>query len=130
MTDGNGKLVLIVEDQEEVATIVSLALKGIGLQSVRAPNGDKALEFLNTNRPDMIVLDIGLPGMSGWELLEIIQAWRKDERIPILVTTAFRDPANRLVGKLQDVDHYLPKPYEITELQEIASRLLGLTANT
>ena len=128
MSGVNDKLVLIVEDQPEIAAIVQVVLEGMGLASHHVSNGDLALQFLEMNRPDMIVLDIGLPGMSGWDLLNIIQEWRKGEHIPILVTTAFSDPANRLVGKLQDVDHYLQKPFEVAQLQEIVSHLLGLAA--
>jgi CheY-like chemotaxis protein len=128
MTDTNQKLVLIIEDQTAIADVVSAALEGLGLVPHHVLNANAALEFLESNRPDLIVLDIGLPGMSGWELLEIIQAWRKDAHIPILVTTAFADPANRLVGKLQDVDYYLQKPFEVAALQETAIRLLGLAA--
>ena len=129
MADMNGKLVLIVEDQKEVADVVQAALEALGLVSHQVFNAHTALEFLETNRPDLIVLDIGLPGMSGWELLGIIQEWRKGAHIPILVTTAFTDPANRLVGKLQDVDHYLQKPFEVSVLQETVTRLLGLAAS-
>jgi two-component system, cell cycle response regulator DivK len=75
------------------------------------------------------MMDIGLPGLSGWQFLDIINDFRKSENIPIVVTTAFQDPANRLVGKLQHVDAYLFKPIPFLALKETITQLLGIDAD-
>jgi two-component system, OmpR family, phosphate regulon response regulator PhoB len=127
MTDTQIRTALIVEDQEEVADVIQATLESVGIQVQHAPNGNKAVALLNQQHPDLIILDIRLPGgMSGWDVLEVIQEWRKDEKTRVVVVSAFIDPANRLIGKLQHVDHYLFKPFEVTDLRNIVVDLLGL----
>ncbi|MEQ8671947.1 MAG: response regulator [Aggregatilineales bacterium] len=123
MTETDKKLVLIVEDTEDLAKFIVLAIKEIGMEPVHAMDAGHAMTFLESNRPDLIILDIGLPGISGWQLLETINDRRRAENIFIIVTTAFQDPANRLVGKLQDVDGYLNKPFRFKELKDLITGL-------
>jgi two-component system response regulator CpxR len=98
----------------------------MGLDAFHASNSERAMEYLQNNKPDLIVLDIGLPGMSGWQLLDVIKELREKNGIRIVVTTAFTDPANRLMGKLQEVDRYLFKPFEVKELQDVVGELLQM----
>lgn len=127
MSDGN-HLVLIVEDTEDVAGIMRLTLEQVGLQTHHAPNGPRALEFLETRFPDAMVLDIGMPGMSGWEVLEEIKARYPEATFPVIVLTAFDDPANKLIGKLQArVFRYMTKPFDPTTLIQTVREALGVT---
>ena len=123
MADVNTRTVLIIEDTDDMARFVSVALEDLGLETYHANTPEKAIDFLENHRPDLIILDIGLPEMSGWQLLEIIQEWRTNENVFVLVTTAFTDPANRLIGKLQHVDGYLYKPFAYKELTEMVRKL-------
>lgn len=119
--------VLIVEDTDDIAVLVNLTLTQLGLSCVHCNNGQKALDFLGVNAPpDLIVLDIGMPGMSGWEFLEIIKQESYFDQMRILICTAFSDPANRVVGKLQEVDGYITKPFGPQELKETVVSILGL----
>jgi DNA-binding response OmpR family regulator len=120
------KNVLIVEDTNDIAQFVKIALEAMGLDAFHASNSERAMEYLQNNKPDLIVLDIGLPGMSGWQLLDVIKELREKNGIRIVVTTAFTDPANRLMGKLQEVDRYLFKPFEVKELQDVVGELLQM----
>lgn len=117
--------ILIVEDTVDLADFIKLALEEMGMDAHHAIDAPTALDYLDHNRPDLIILDIGLPGVSGWQLLETINDRRKEENIFIVVTTAFQDPANRLVGKLQSVDGYLSKPFRFKELKDIITELLN-----
>lgn len=120
------KQVLIVEDTEDIANFEKIALEMMGLEVHHMNTPEKAVEFLEQYRPDLIVLDIGLPGMSGWQLLDVIKKKRDHEGVFVIVTTAFTDPANRLMGKLQDVDGYLFKPFQIADLKKTVTDLLEL----
>lgn len=124
MTNPTDKLILVVEDTIDLAGFVMDALGEMGFQTHHSSSPDGAIEFLQTATPDLIILDIGLPGMTGWQLLEIINERRREKGIFIVVTTAFQDPANRLVGKLQEVDAYLLKPFRFQELQQTVNALL------
>ncbi len=127
MTD---KKALIVEDTHDVAGIIELTLKHLGVRAHRAIDGPAALSFLEHHAaelPDLILLDIGLPGMSGWEVLEAVKHAYPDAAFRVIVMTAFNDPANRLVGKLQGrVVRYMTKPFEVSELVAAVREALNL----
>ena len=127
MAGPKAKTVLIVEDDKETVRLLTIALERMKRLDVHsATNADEAIAFLEQQRPDLIILDIGLPGVSGWKLLDYIKKWCEEESISVIVTTAFSDPANRLIGKFNYVDVYLTKPFEITRLVEAINKLLGL----
>jgi len=125
-----GKKALIVEDTHDVAGIMELTLKRLDIATYRAIDGPAALRFLEQHTdelPDLILLDIGLPGMSGWDVLEIVKHTYPDAAFRVIVMTAFNDPANRLVGKLQGrVVRYMTKPFEVSELTAAVREALGL----
>jgi DNA-binding response OmpR family regulator len=125
MADGNKKTVLLVEDNDDIAGYVKLFLENMELEPHHAADADAAIAYLGSNRPDLILLDIGLPGVSGWQLLEMIKDQVTRDGIHVIVVTAFTDPANRLVGKLQHVDAYLNKPYEFAQLKKVVGEVLG-----
>lgn len=118
--------VLVVEDTEEIARLVQYVLNQLGLTNFHCSNGYRAVEFLEEHHPQLVVLDIGIPGINGWQVLETM---RKDPRLDdvrVIVATAFSDAANRTVGKLQEVDGYITKPYGPRELKELIMRLMQL----
>ncbi len=123
----DAKMILIVEDVIDVAELMRLSLEAIGLSAYHTYNAEQAVRFIEQQRPDLIILDIGLPEVSGWSLLHFINDWRKSVGVKVLVASAYADPANRLIGKLQEVDGYLKKPFEIAELQSMVLRLLAST---
>jgi DNA-binding response OmpR family regulator len=120
----SGKRVLIVEDTEDIAQLVQYTLEELGLETVHVNNGAKAMAYLETQRTDLIILDIGLPGMSGWQLLDNLKAHRKQEGYKVIMLTAQADAANRVIGKMQDVDAYVSKPFEIRTLVKTVQELL------
>lgn len=113
-TDTLNPLALIVEDSPEMARVLTLALERSGILTMHAASGPEALQTLADRRPDVMLLDIGLPDMSGWEVLEAVKNKLPLVAFPVIVLTAFNDPANRLVGKLQPrVFRYLTKPADL-----------------
>jgi len=124
-----GKKVLIVEDTIELAEVIQATLERMGLATLHETHAIKALELFKVYKPDLVMLDIGLPDMSGWKLLDSIKEIDKANRPHIVVITAYGDPANRLMGKLQDVDSYLIKPFSPDDAERVVEKVLGLTAN-
>lgn len=125
--DAKQPLVLIVEDAIELAQISQITLSRLGLRTMHAVNGQRALEMLAEQTPDLMLLDIGLPGMNGWEVLERIKLEESAPEFPIIVLTAAGDPVNRLIGKLQErVKRYIVKPYSVDELKQAVREILEL----
>jgi CheY-like chemotaxis protein len=127
MPDAKPYHALIVEDTEDIIGIMQITLEHLGIESSTARTGPQALELLTHRIPDLLLLDIGLPGMNGWELLEEIKTRHPDADFPVIVLTAFTDPANRLIGKFQvRVVHYIVKPFEVTDLLAAIRSTLNL----
>jgi CheY-like chemotaxis protein len=108
---------LIAEDTEDIAVLMQLTLTRLGVDSHHAINGTLALECLAERLPDIMLLDISMPGMNGWEVLEKVKERYPDTFFPVIVLTAFDDPANKLIGKLQArVFRYITKPFDMDVL--------------
>jgi len=121
--------ILIVEDNTDIATLVQLALDQKNMNTHHCKSAYAALDYLqeiDPECPDLILLDIGMPGMNGWEFLEIIRKEDDLKHVPVIVATAFSDPANRVVGKLQQVQAYITKPYGPMEIIQIVESVLHL----
>jgi DNA-binding response OmpR family regulator len=127
LTDAKTYYALIVEDTDDIAQIITMMLDHLGIDSQHARNGARALEFVQQKTPDLLLLDIGLPGMSGWEVLDAIKTRYPNVDFPVIVLTAFGDPANRVIGKLQrHVFRYFVKPFEVAELAKAVREALGI----
>jgi two-component system response regulator AdeR len=115
---------LIVEDSAELGQIIQEALYRIHILAFHETSGRAALERYDQVFPDVVLLDINLPDMTGWEVLDVIKERRPGRQPAILIISASGDPANRLLGKLQAVDEYLVKPFKPTDIQKAVREIL------
>jgi DNA-binding response OmpR family regulator len=107
------KQILVVEDESRIARIVRDYLERAGYSAAVVGNGVDALTFVRTRRPDLIVLDLGLPEMGG---LEFTKAVRKQSSVPIVMLTARVEERDKLVGLELGADDYITKPFSPKEL--------------
>jgi two-component system response regulator VicR len=118
--------VLIVEDTVELGELIRATLERMDMLAFHETHGAPALERFDEIRPDLVLLDIGLPDMSGWRVLDAIkEAKLAFSRPAIVIITAYGDPANRLMGKLQGVGGYLNKPFTRDEIESVVLEALG-----
>lgn len=106
--------ILIVEDEEKVATFIKKGLQTQNFIGDIAGTGRDALNLLNKNSYDLVILDIGLPDMSGIEICKIIR--ETNSKIPILMLTALGSVSDKLSGYEVGTDDYLLKPFDFLEL--------------
>jgi CheY-like chemotaxis protein len=112
--------VMIIEDSTELAEIIEATLRRLDMVTTHETHGSKAFNRYPEVKPDVVLLDIGLPDMTGWRLLEHIREQHGNIRMPkVIIITAYGDPANRLIGKLQNVHDYLIKPFTAEEVERI-----------
>lgn len=124
---GAGPRVLIVEDTIELAEIVQATLRRMGLTASYETHGQRAVERYRTLQPHLVLLDLALPDLPGWKVLEAIRPQKSGQGSPkVVVITAYGDPANRVMGKLQAVDGYLVKPLKPDDIEAVVRRVLGL----
>ena len=125
MADNKKPIVVSVEDEEGIYELLRLTMEPLPLEFHHAFNGVDAIALISQVRPDLLILDIGLPDMNGWDVLKTIIA--KDIKPgKILVLTAYNAPTHRLIAHLQDVDLYINKPFMPLELRKTVSELLEL----
>ncbi|HEY5671226.1 MAG TPA: response regulator transcription factor [Anaerolineales bacterium] len=105
--------ILVVEDEPSIAEVTSLYLKRAGFQVVVATDGEEALDALGRQFPDLIVLDLMLPGMDGMEITRHVRAMSD---VPIIMLTARREEADRIAGLETGADDYVVKPFSPQEL--------------
>lgn len=119
--------ILIVEDTVELAEVIQATLEGMGVKSIHETHGKNGLERLKELNPEIVILDIGLPDISGWKMLDFIKEYAtssKQNMPTIIIITAFGDPANRLIGKLQNIHSYLLKPFTPDQVEHIVGLAL------
>lgn len=122
MTDRAKTRILVIEDDQHIAEGIKLNLNLKGYTVELAPDGISGLRTWEESRPDMIVLDIMLPGMDGLSLLRTIRL--EDEGIPILILSAKGDSQDIVKGFIYGVDDYLAKPFNLDEFLLRVERLL------
>lgn len=105
--------VLIVEDEPEFAALVEVWVGKAGYRTVTARTGPDALRRFYDERPDLVVLDVALPGLDGWQLLERL---REFSRVPIIMVTARGSEAEKIRGLKLGADDYITKPLSFPEL--------------
>lgn len=104
--------VLIVEDAADIANMLQLCLQQeFQIEAYLAKNGQIAIDYLDRIQPDLILLDLNLPVVNGWKVLEHAKKLYGEHSIRVIVTTANADEVNRLVGKMQYVNNYIQKPF-------------------
>ncbi len=103
---------LIVEDSLTEAEIISSCLKLGGIDVQLAKSGEEALEKLGSSSPDIIILDVVLPGCSGFELCRTLKSESKTSAIPVLMCSTKGSDMDKFWGMKQGADAYLPKPID------------------
>ena len=112
-TENKAPRVLIVDDNPEIREIIHILLRGEGFELSEAKNGEEALIKMEKTAYDLVILDIMMPGMDGFETLEEI---RKENSLPILMFTSKNDSASKVRGLRAGADDYLTKPFDMDEL--------------
>jgi len=107
------KQILVVEDEPNVGEVVGLYLRRVGYEVVTVRDGRDALDLMDQNFPQLIILDLMLPNVDGWEILNWVRA---RSNVPIIVLTARREERDRIAGLEMGADDYITKPFSPQEL--------------
>ncbi len=117
--------VLVIEDSASVRRLIEVCLRVLEVQLSAAEDGIKGLALARELRPDAIVLDIGLPGMDGWEVLRHLRADQSTADIKVLILTAHAQPEVAEQAVAGGADDFMTKPFRPTELRERIEKLLA-----
>jgi len=116
MEDSADTTVLIVDDEKAIREGLASALHRAGFSVVEASDGEEALRLAQREKPDLVVLDVMMPGMSGWE---VCRAIREDEALNdtgVIMLTGIGERLNEMTSPLYGADGFLDKPFELDQL--------------
>jgi two-component system phosphate regulon response regulator PhoB len=111
-----GSRILVVEDETDLAALVAFNLRGAGHDVTVAHDGSTAMAEIQRNQPDLLVLDVMLPDVSGLEICRRLRRNPQTVRLPVIMLTARSDEVDRVVGFEVGADDYVPKPFSPREL--------------
>ncbi len=106
--------ILIVEDEVDIADVIEFVLQQDGYSTTVASDGDMAAKLFSSKRPDLVVLDLSLPGISGIELFHLFRQESPD--VPIIIATSRSEESDRIAGLEMGADDYVTKPFSAREL--------------
>jgi DNA-binding response OmpR family regulator len=118
------KTVLVVDDDRPVRTLCRTSLEEAGFRVLEAADGKEALDSVHDEHPDLILLDIMMPGISGWEVTSALLADRSTDQIPIIFMTARTELADRVRAFGLGAQDYVTKPFDPHELAKTVAKTL------
>jgi two-component system alkaline phosphatase synthesis response regulator PhoP len=119
------KKILVVDDEKDLTTLVSLHMKMAGFEVLTANNGEKALDLSREEKPDLIILDLMLPKIDGWQVCERLRQDIATQDIPVIMLTARAETEDKLKGFESGADDYVTKPFSPRELVARVKRVLA-----
>ena len=120
-----GKTVLLIEDEPNIIEAVSFILSRAGWEVPTHANGHDAMDAVRRRAPDLIILDVMLPGKSGYDILSDIRGDADLADIPVLMLTARGQTRDREMGERAGADRYMTKPFSNAELLDAVRALVG-----
>jgi DNA-binding response OmpR family regulator len=125
MSENTKRLILCIEDEGEMIDLIRLILTRKGFEVIGAISGASGLEIIRDNQPDLILLDLMMPEMDGWEVYQQIKSDEASQNIPVIVVTAKAQSIDRVLGlHIAKVDDYITKPFSPQELLDSIESVL------
>ncbi len=115
--------ILVVDDEEALRTVLSTELSSEGYEVSTAADGNEAIELVKDNNYDLVLLDIKMPSVDGFEVLKYIKGGKPD--IKVIMLTGFADLKNAIESKRLGAEDFVSKPYDLVDLLTTIERVLG-----
>jgi DNA-binding response OmpR family regulator len=110
------KKILVVDDEDDILHFLEMVLREKGYQVTTASGGHEALTRAQIDKPDLMLLDIMMPQMDGWEVLKLLRVDEDTRRIPVAMLSARTEAKDRVQGLQEGAIDYICKPFSLTEL--------------
>jgi two-component system response regulator VicR len=118
--------IVCIEDEPEMIDLVKLILSRYGFEVIGANGGRSGLEAIRKHKPDLVLLDLMMPDMDGWEVYQQMKADSEMKEIPVVVVTAKAQSIDKVLGlHIAKVDDYVTKPFGPDDLRNSIERVLG-----
>jgi len=131
MQMGEKQRILVIEDEAEMIDLTRIVLEREGYKVLGAVGGARGLEMIRQEKPDLILLDLMMPDIGGWEVYRQVKADQELAQIPVIVVTAKAQSIDKVLGlQVAKVDDYITKPFGPKELLESIDRVLNSESPT
>jgi len=117
--------VLVADDDPDILSLVTRHVRGLGVNLLEASDGEEALKLVRQHKPDLVVLDVMMPGMTGWEVCRAIRDDEALARTGVLMLTGIGERLNEMTSPLYGADDYIDKPFELGELDAKIRKILA-----
>jgi CheY-like chemotaxis protein len=115
--------ILVVDDEDALRTVLSSELEGEGYQVASAADGEEAIKLLGGQQFDLILLDIKMPNVDGFEVLKFVK--QQAPKTKVIMLTGFADLKNAIESKKLGAEDFVSKPYDLVDLLTTVERVLG-----
>lgn len=125
MAEGQVRKVVCVEDETEMIDLIKLILSRKGFEVIGAHGGQNGLKLIRQENPDLVLLDLMMPEIDGWQVYQQLKADEKTKDIPVIVVTAKAQNIDKVLGlHIAKVDDYISKPFSLQELVDRVDNVL------
>jgi DNA-binding response OmpR family regulator len=118
-------VILIADDDPEILTMLGIRLSKKGYQVLEAVDGNQTLSLARKHKPDLVLLDVMMPGKNGWEVAKELRADESFATVGIVMLTAIGEKVNEMTSPLYGADAYVDKPFDFTELESKIKTVLS-----
>ena len=116
--------ILVVDDDPEIVTMLSTRLTKRGYKVFTASDGHKAIEIAKRELPDVVLLDVMMPGKSGWEVARALKQDPVTQKMKIVMVSAIGEKTNEITAPIYGADAHVDKPFEFEQLERVIAKLL------
>jgi DNA-binding response OmpR family regulator len=124
MADSHKPVILIADDDPEILSLLSIRLSRTGYKVLEAVDGEETLSAVREHFPDLIILDVMMPGKNGWEVAKELRRDPRFKDVGIVMLTAIGEKINEMTSPLYGADEYVDKPFEFADLEAKISAVL------
>jgi DNA-binding response OmpR family regulator len=128
MADARKPVVLVADDDPEILSLLTIRLKKAGYQVMEAVDGEQTLVQVREHYPDLLILDVMMPGKNGWEVARELRSDPTMRNVGIIMLTAIGEKVNELTSPLYGADEYIDKPFDFTDLEARLKKVLEARA--
>src|SRR5690349_25014187 len=121
----SGASILVVAADQEIVSMLSTRLGARGYKVITASDGHRAIELAKRERPDLLLLDVMMPGKSGWEVARALKQDPITQAIKIVMVTAIGEHVNELSSPIYGADAHIDKPFEFERLERVIAGLVS-----
>ena len=119
------KSILVVDDDPEIVAMLNTRLSKRGYKVSTAGDGNRAIELAKREKPDIVLLDVMMPGKSGWEVARALKQDPVTQDVKIVMVSAIGEKTNEITAPIYGADAHVDKPFEFDKLERVISGLLG-----